>query len=180
MKKLIEKKGNPWNRAYELYKDKYTREDIDDMLFCEITELLEQATPSPPYLRNTEETTYSWGELNEQERKMEKDEINTWMGTSFHGDCFLATINELKTIFDSPDRIGDKKDKVQYEWLLELEVSNILKTTAPITIYDWKEYRDYHKDDYIRFHIGGFSDRITKLAKKEIEKVLTIYNNQDE
>ena len=161
MKKLIEKKGNPWNRAYELYKDKYTREDIDDMLFCEITELLGDNIEWPY-------------------QPAEKDEINTWMGTSYHGDCFLATINELKTIFDSPDRIGDKKDKVQYEWLLELEVSNILKTTAPITIYDWKEYRDYHKDDYIRFHIGGFSDKITKLAKKEIEKVLTIYNNQDE
>jgi hypothetical protein len=165
MKKLIEKKGNPWNRAYELYKDKYTREDIDDMLFCEITELLEETE------QKEEKDLALWAE---------KDEINTWMGTSYHGDCFLATINELKTIFDSPDRVGDKKDKVQYEWLLDLEVSNTLKTSAPITIYDWKEYRDYHKDEYIRFHIGGFSSRITKLAKKEIEKVLTIYNNQDE
>jgi CRISPR/Cas system endoribonuclease Cas6 (RAMP superfamily) len=129
--------------------------------------------------KEEKEDTFSWTELYEQERKVEKN-ITPWKGTSYHGDCFLATINELKTIFDSPDRVGDKKDKVQYEWLLDLEVSNTLKTSAPITIYDWKEYRDYHKDEYIRFHIGGFSSRITKLAKKEIEKVLTIYNNQDE
>ena len=160
-----ENKLNPWNRAYELYKDKYTREDIDDMLFCEITELLEQGNIQ--------------GELYEQEE--EKKDITPWKGTSYHGDCFLATISELKKIFGSPDHVGDKLAKVQYEWLLDLEVSNTLKTNAPITIYDWKEYRNYHNDDYIRFHIGGFSDKITKLAKKEIEKVLTIYNTyQDE
>ena len=156
------KKQSPWDIAYELYKDKYTREDIDDMLFCEITELLGDNIEWPY-------------------QPAEKDEINTWMGTSYHGDCFLATISELKTIFGSPDRIGDKKDKVQYEWLLNLEISNTLKTTAKIIIYDWKEYRNYHVDDYIRFHIGGVSSRITELAKKEIEKVLTIYNTyQDE
>ena len=30
----------PWAHAYELCKDYYTQEEIDDMLFCEITELL--------------------------------------------------------------------------------------------------------------------------------------------
>lgn len=172
MKSKEEQKQNPWNRAYELNKDKYTKEEIDEMLFCEITELLGDNIEWPY-------------------QPAEKDEINTWMGTSYHGDCFLATISELKKIFGPPDHIGGKIDKVQYEWLLDLEedfypipalrVSNTLKTTTKITIYDWKEYRNYHNDDYIRFHIGGVSGKITELAKKEIEKVLTIYNTyQDE
>jgi hypothetical protein len=153
---MKKKEQNPWDTAYELNKDKYTREEIGEMLFCEITELLEQT-----------------------EQKEEEKDITPWRGTSYHGDCFLATINELKEIFGSPDRVGDKEDKVQYEWLLDLEISNTLKTSAPITIYDWKEYRNYHVDDYIRFHIGGFSNRITRLAKKEIEKILTIFENED-
>ena len=30
----------PWAHAYEVCKSEYTQEEIDDMLFCEITELL--------------------------------------------------------------------------------------------------------------------------------------------
>ncbi len=37
-----EKQKNPWDLAYELSKDYYTRADIDEMLFCEIEELLNQ------------------------------------------------------------------------------------------------------------------------------------------
>lgn len=30
----------PWEVAYQLHKDRYTKEEIDDMLLCEINELL--------------------------------------------------------------------------------------------------------------------------------------------
>ena len=30
----------PWAHAYELCKDYYTQEEIDDMLFCEVKELI--------------------------------------------------------------------------------------------------------------------------------------------
>jgi len=99
------------------------------------------------------------------------------IGTSFHGHEFLATIEELKDIFGNPDVVGDKEDKVQYEWILDLEISNSLGTSAPITIYDWKEYRNYHENNYIRFHIGRHSNRITELAKIEIENVLNLFRN---
>lgn len=33
---------NPWDLAYEEFKDVYSREEIDDMLFCEIEELINQ------------------------------------------------------------------------------------------------------------------------------------------
>ncbi len=33
---------NPWDLAYALTKDHYSKADIDDMLFCEIEELINQ------------------------------------------------------------------------------------------------------------------------------------------
>jgi hypothetical protein len=33
---------DPWELAYELNKEYYTKEEIDEMLFCEIQELLNQ------------------------------------------------------------------------------------------------------------------------------------------
>lgn len=36
------KTGNPWDLAYEEYKDVYTKEQIDEMTLCEVAELLDQ------------------------------------------------------------------------------------------------------------------------------------------
>ena len=102
-------------------------------------------------------------------------EIKYWHGTSWHGSTVYSTIEELRVIFGSPDYVGGIDDKVQFEWLLDLEVSNSLGTSARITIYDWKEFRKFDEDEVIQFHIGGFSNRITKLAKKEIEKLIELY-----
>jgi len=33
---------NLWDLVYELYKDHYSREQIDEMLFCEVEELINQ------------------------------------------------------------------------------------------------------------------------------------------
>jgi len=114
---------------------------------------------------------------------MENNENSTYhkwqkaIGTSFHGHEFLATVEEVENVFGEPDVVGDKEDKVQHEWILDLEISNSLGTSAVITIYDWKEYRDYHEDEFIRFHIGGHSESITELAKIEIENVLNLFRN---
>ena len=101
------------------------------------------------------------------------------IGTSWHGNEFLATVKELRDIFGNPDIVGDKDDKVQFEWILDLEISNSLGTSAVITIYDWKEYRNYHEDDFIRFHIGGLTNNITTLAQIEIENVLNLFRNDE-
>ena len=39
-KEKIEIHNCPWTLAYELYKDHYSKDEIDEMLFCEITELI--------------------------------------------------------------------------------------------------------------------------------------------
>ncbi len=31
---------NPWDLVYNLYKEHYTKEQIDEMLMCELTELI--------------------------------------------------------------------------------------------------------------------------------------------
>ena len=33
---------NPWDLVYQAYKDHYSREQIDEMLFCEVEELINQ------------------------------------------------------------------------------------------------------------------------------------------
>ena len=38
----MSKSKNPWDLAYEHNKDRYTKEQIDEMLFCEIQELIHQ------------------------------------------------------------------------------------------------------------------------------------------
>ena len=101
------------------------------------------------------------------------------IGTSWHGNEFLATVKELRDIFGNPDIVGDKDDKVQFEWILDLEVSNSLGTSAAVTIYDWKEFRKYDEEELIEFHIGGFSRQITKLAEKEIKKLIEIFNENE-
>ncbi len=104
--------------------------------------------------------------------------IKDWCPSSYYGYYIYSTVEELETIFGSPDLIGGKDDKVQFEWLLDLEISNSLGASTKITLYDWKEYRKYDKDEVIRFNIGGSSEEITKLAKKEILKLIKIFNNE--
>ena len=110
---------------------------------------------------------------------MEDKEIKYWHGTSWHGDYIISTVEELRTIFGPPDYVGGIDDKVQFEWLLDLEISNSLGTSAAVTIYDWKEFRKFIEDEVIRFHIGGFSRQITKLAEKEIKKLIEIFNGNE-
>ena len=33
---------NPWDLVYEAYKDNYSRKQIDEMLFCEVEEIINQ------------------------------------------------------------------------------------------------------------------------------------------
>ena len=33
---------NPWDLVYNLYKEHYTKEQVDEMLMCELTELIQK------------------------------------------------------------------------------------------------------------------------------------------
>lgn len=87
-------------------------------------------------------------------------------GFSFYGDVITATTNKVKKLigalnFDD----ADPSEKVQKEWLRELEDG------TPFTIYDWKEYRVYGDTRTITWHIGARTkDESAKVARvlKEI------------
>lgn len=38
----MREKYNPWDVVYKLYYDTYTREEVDEMLMCELTELIQK------------------------------------------------------------------------------------------------------------------------------------------
>ena len=37
----MKKRYNPWDVVYKLYKDRYTKEQVEEMLWCELVELIE-------------------------------------------------------------------------------------------------------------------------------------------
>jgi len=84
-------------------------------------------------------------------------------GTSWHGHAITTTVNNLIENFGEPSMLGDTEDKVQYEWDMELQDGTVF------TIYDWKEYRDYSKNDFIEFHIGAHDSRDAIKAMRALK-----------
>ena len=83
-----------------------------------------------------------------------------------HGHSVRTSVKALIKAFGKPISNGDFEDKVQYEWVLETSTENV------ITIYDWKEYREFSDDAKIDFHIGGNSPGATRQALYEILAVI--------
>lgn len=92
--------------------------------------------------------------------------MSTVNGTSFHGQTVYATVNDLTKICGDP-YCGDIEDKVQYEWIMETSDG------IPFTIYDWKEYRQYSKEDVIEWHIGGHRGLDAIKGMKELQESLS-------
>lgn len=94
-----------------------------------------------------------------------------FVGTSFYGNTILASRNALTKILGKPDHSCDDIDsKTQCEWDMELEMED--GSVAPITIYDWKEYRLYGATERIYWHIGGRHAYETEMAEKLLEDML--------
>lgn len=88
--------------------------------------------------------------------------------TSFHGSTIKATVNELNEVLGEPMYVGEEQDKVQNEWEMEL----VDDDGSVFTVYDWKEYRQYSKNELIEWHIGGMNKRVTEQARIELEQLL--------
>ena len=71
-------------------------------------------------------------------------------GTSFHQIIIKASKDDLTRIL-GPEHyhIGGAEDKRQYEW--EIEINGKV-----MTIYDWKEYRDFDANEVIEWHVGNY------------------------
>ena len=75
--------------------------------------------------------------------------------------CFGIPHNELE---DSPQA---DDNKVQYEWWFKID-------GTPVTIYDYKQYRDVPEDEPILWHIGGEDfEAILKIQWLGFEKAMT-------
>jgi len=99
---------------------------------------------------------------------------NNTGGTSFHGVTLTTTPQQLIDALGEPQYFSnDGSDKTNMDYSLETE------DEIAFTIYDWKEFRKYDEEELIGFHIGGFSRQITKLAEKEIKKLIEIFNGNE-
>lgn len=87
-------------------------------------------------------------------------------GTSFFGSTILASYNQLCNAIGGPPQ-GGGCGKSIYDWTCENEDGDV------VTVYDWKEYRDFGKDEQVYFHIGGRNKESTEKAKAELQKNAT-------
>ena len=93
-------------------------------------------------------------------------------GSSWFGDLIITNYPKLIEILGQPtfdDNTG--QDKVNMEWVCESREGFVF------TIYDWKEYEPLNEDYNYGFHIGGFSEKETKIAKAEIELMIDVIAN---
>jgi len=90
-----------------------------------------------------------------------------FVGTSWHLDIVYTTVKQLKEKVGNPQyECNDGSDKVNFDWTCETSNGDVF------TIYDWKNYRPIDEEEFIEFHIGGFSKEVTTQAKKELMEIL--------
>ena len=97
---------------------------------------------------------------------MKKSNKNT-AGTSFHSTTITCTQHQLETVLGKPQHGVSGDGKCQVEWTCENKNGNV------ITIYDWKEYREFDRNEMIEWHLGGFKWIDTIMAKQELVEMIT-------
>lgn len=94
------------------------------------------------------------------------EDIDAFVGTSFHGQTVYASVDDLTKVCGEPYR-GEIEDKVQYEWTMQTSDGTLF------TIYDWKEYRHYWKNELIEWHIGATTGLNAIKGMKELQEALS-------
>ena len=85
-------------------------------------------------------------------------------GTSWYGCSINTTANNIKKVLGQPAFENNSgNDKTNFDWQGETDDGSVF------TVYDWKEYRPIDLDEIISYHIGGFDEKSTIEAKKELE-----------
>jgi hypothetical protein len=104
---------------------------------------------------------------------MEKPFPPDTIGTSFHGDTIYATVNDIIKVCGEPDyRNSDLEEKSQCEWMLQSYEG------FPFTIYDWKEYRHFHDDEMIEWHIGAHESEHSRIIHEQLTKAIEDKQNE--
>ena len=89
-------------------------------------------------------------------------------GTSFHGVCVYASVDEIEKAIGEPHDGPSDDDKCQAGWSFSVDGN-------ACTLYDWKEYVSYdelRKRKVVEWHVGGTNkmDEIT-TAEFIVEKI---------
>ena len=90
-------------------------------------------------------------------------------GSSWFGDLIVTNYPKLIEILGRPtfdDNTG--QDKTNMEWVCRSREGFVF------TIYDWKEYEPLNEEYEYGFHIGGFSEKQTKIAKAELALMIDV------
>ncbi len=81
---------------------------------------------------------------------------------------FRATQHQIEKAFGEPtDGCCDIDEKVQNEW-------ELMSGSHIVTIYDWKEYRNYGYNEVLEWHIGSDcdeSDFISEVKSEILSKI---------
>jgi hypothetical protein len=89
-------------------------------------------------------------------------------GTSYYGINITTSVSQLERVIGEAQYISnDGRNKTNFDWECETNEGDVF------TIYDWKEYRPISKDELIIFHIGAKSESVSKIAKNELEQLLS-------
>ncbi len=87
--------------------------------------------------------------------------------TSFHGDVFMATVEDLLAILGKPAYENNTgHDKTNFDWTMETADGEVF------TVYDWNEYKPLDHDESIEWHIGGHDGNATGNGLSEIAEAL--------
>ena len=90
-------------------------------------------------------------------------------GTEWFQEIVITTYPKLIEILGQPTcNTNTGEDKVNMEWVCESRDGFVF------TIYDWKEYEPLNEEYEYGFHIGGFSEKQTKIAKAELELMIDV------
>lgn len=100
----------------------------------------------------------------------EEEDLSKANGTSYHGRCVWCSINDIVSVFGKPHYTSPKSEKAQYEWILETSEGNI------ITLYDWKQHRNFDDDEVICWHIGSHGRQAARLGEELIKMEINVRN----
>ena len=91
-------------------------------------------------------------------------------GTSFHNHDFLAAIEDIEKVCGKVMYTdSDIEEETQNEWEMQSEDG------TPFTIYDWKEYREYNKQEKINWHIGAENRFGSKKGYDELKRAFHLH-----
>ena len=95
-------------------------------------------------------------------------------GTRFHNHDFLAAIEDIEKVCGKVMYTeSDIREKTQNEWEMQS------KDGTPFTIYDWKEYREYDKQEKINWHIGAENRFGSKKGYDELKRAFHLHPKID-